>query len=99
MRRLCLVFIESDVFDRTTIFAKSFEELGFDVEVIRIPFFGIASLTTGRLNKLKKLLKEKSQSRFVIFCPGSAELFLEEADLLFVFSAYRSWHKRDKMRV
>ena len=36
-------------------------------------------------------MKEKSKGRFLIFCPGSLELFLDGVDQLFVFSAYRSW--------
>jgi hypothetical protein len=99
MQKVCLGIIESVHFDYADAFERAFTQLNMDAEIIRIPFFLIPTTTTERLRNIKTLLKEKSKGRFLIFCPGTQELFLNEVDQLFVFSAYKSWWRPEKMRV
>ena len=81
------------------VFERAFQKVGVDIEVTNIPLADMLPLTLNRLNGLKKLLKEKSLTRSVIFCPGTIELFLKEADYMLLFSAYRSWYSRKTMGV
>ncbi len=97
--KVCLVVIESLHFDYAEAFESAFEQLGADAEVIRIPFFLIDTITNERLENIIDLLREKSKSHLLIFCPGTQEWFFGEADYLFVFSAYRSWWQPQKMKV
>lgn len=99
MQKVCLGIIESLHFDYASAFERAFKQLNVDAEIIRIPFFLIETTTTERLKNIKKLLKEKSKGRFLIFCPGTQEWFLSGVDQLFVFSAYQSWWHPEKMRV
>ena len=99
MRKICFVCLKNESFDLAAIFKAALAELKADVEIIRIPHFFLSGLTNVRLRSLKKLLKQKSSDAFVIFFPDSTELFLQEADLMILFSAYRSWFSQTKMRV
>ena len=98
-KRLCLIFLVSENFDCAAIFEQALRKDGLEFDVIKIPSFFITALTVKRLNALRKLLKEKSQTHVVIFSPNTTEFFPEEADYLLVFSAYRSWFRPEKMRV
>jgi hypothetical protein len=86
-------------FDYASAFEGAFKQLNVEAEIIRIPHFAIETTTPERLQNIRKLLKEKSKGRFLIFCPATAELFLNEADQLFVFSAYQSWWRPKKIKV
>ena len=99
MIKICLVFLVQNTFDLATIFERAFQEVGADVEVVRLPAFWMSDLTSQRVTNLKNLLEEKSRTHLVIFSPGTAELFLKEADCIVLYSAYRSWFERETMRV
>ena len=99
MRNICFVSIAQEGLDVAAIFEPALQNMKFDVEIVRIPHFFLSDLTNDRLFSLKKLLKKKSSDAFVIFFPDTAELFLQEADLMLVFSAYRSWFSQNTMRV
>lgn len=96
--RFCLVFLVGDGSDCATVFERAFRDADLDVEIVRLPHFLMSELTWKRLHTLKKLLKDKSRTRFVIFSPATTELFLR-ADHHLIFSAYRSWYSEDKMTV
>ncbi len=99
MNKICLVFLVSAELDHSSVFEAAFKELGADVETVKVPFFSLSSITAGRINDLKELLREKSKDCFLIFSPGTAELFLDGPDLTLVFSAYRSWYNSKTIRV
>ena len=100
MQKICLVFLVNEGFDSLTAFERAFREIGFDVDVIRIPNFWLDSLSKNQLRSLRALFKEKkAKGRFLFFSPQSTELFMKEADLTVSFSAYRSWFNHDEMRV
>jgi len=101
--KFSLIFLSnrrSDLdFDLPAAFEQAFREVGADVEVVRIPSFAMSSLTRRRLQNLKKIIKEKSRTRRVVFHPDITELFLQEADYMVLFSAYRTWYRQEAMRV
>jgi hypothetical protein len=99
VNKICLIFLVSSAYDRTSVFEAAFKESGFDVETIRLPFFSLGSLTSEHLGDLKDLLRKKSKDRFLIFSPGTSEIFLDEPDLTLVFSAYKSWYDQTRIRV
>jgi hypothetical protein len=99
LMKVCLVVIESLHFDYAKAFESAFEQLGADAEVVRVPFFLIDTITNERLRNIIDLLREKSKQQLLIFCPGTQEWFLDDADYLFVFSAYRSWWQPQKFKV
>src|SRR6185295_12582310 len=92
MPRLCVVILARESFDFGSILEPPLRRMGFDVEICRLPYFWLSSLTTARLSSLKQLLKQKSQGQFLIFIPDTSELFLKEPDLTIAFSGYRSWY-------
>ena len=97
MRRICLVFLVHESFDCVTHFERAFQEVNFDVELLKIPFRW--RFDRKYVNELKALLAEKSRNQFVFFSPQSTELFLREADFTIVYSAYRNWFNHENMRV
>jgi hypothetical protein len=99
MRKVCLVFSIIDSFDCLNAFEHAFKEIGYETETIKIPNTWISELNRNYVHNLKRLLKEKSKTQFVIFSPQSTELFLKEADFTLIYSAYRSWFNPEKMRV
>jgi glycosyltransferase involved in cell wall biosynthesis len=76
---------------------RALTELGCKVEVIRFPYFWV--ITNERLSSLRAFLQQRSANQFLIFCPDSTELFLEEPDFTLTYSAYRSWYSAEKMRI
>jgi hypothetical protein len=94
---VCLV--QKDFDGAKALFERAFEKLKVDVEIINEPYFLLSALRLKRLQSLKSLLKNRSINHFVVFFPNSTELFLEEADFLVLFSAYRSWFNEEKMKV
>ena len=103
MVKLCLVCLvhnnTSKGPDVTSVIVQALQKANIDVEVVRLPYFFISALTTERLRGLKKLLKDKSQDRFVVFSPDTTELFLTEPNFTIMFSAYRSWYDENIMEV
>jgi hypothetical protein len=99
MRKICLVCLVHESFDIANIIKTALAELQVDVELIKVPHFSFSDLTSDRLLRLKKLLQLKALDQFVIFFPDTTELFLQEADFMLVYSAYRSWFSPKKMRV
>ena len=91
--------INSIYFEHANAFEHALKQLDVDAEVIRIPYFMVETITNERLKNIRKVLKEKSVGRYLMFCPGLAEFFFDEPDQLFMFSAYRSWHDPNKIRV
>lgn len=97
MASICLIFLVHESFDCLTYFECAFREVDPCLEVIKVPFewrFDRAYVKT-----LKKLIREKSKSRFVVFSPQSTEMFLKEADLTLLFSAYSRWFDPKTMHV
>jgi len=99
MRKICLVCLVHESFDFANIIKMALAELEVDVELIKVSYFSLSDLTNNRLLRLKKLLRQKAADRFVVFFPDTTELFLQEADFILVYSAYRSWFRPKKMRV
>jgi len=99
MSKVCLVAMDTAFFKYSTAFRRAFDELNLGAEIFNIPFFPPERLTSERLKSVRKVLKDHSVGRFLIFCPGTAEYFLKEADQLFVFSAYRGWSDSMPLRV
>ena len=100
MRKVCLVFLINESFDCLTSFEQAYREIGCEVESIGLPNVWISDLNRKYVRDLKALIeKKKSQRNFLVFSPQSTELFLKDADLTLVYSAYRSWFNPKKMRV
>ena len=99
MRKICLVCLVHKTCEFANILKTALAELPFEVELIKVPFFFSSDLNNDRLFELKKLLQRKTLDAFVVFFPDTTELFLQEADYTLVYSGYRSWFSRKKMRV
>ena len=99
MRKLSLIIMDSIYFEHANAFERALKELNANVEVIRIPYFRVEELTISKLRELKTLIREKSKTGFLMFCPGTAEFYIPEAHKLFVFSAYKHWHQPGKVTV
>lgn len=85
--------------DYTTTLQDIFWKRGVDAEVIRFPKLHLFQCTTKKIRQIKQILKKTTENEFSIFIPYPAELFLEEADFMILFSAYRSWYNAEKMKV
>jgi len=79
--------MDSTYYPHADAFERALRQVDVDAEVVRIPYFLVEMLTPERLRGIRNILKQKSLDRYLIFCPGLAEFFLEEADQLFMFSA------------
>ncbi len=99
MTKICIVCLVHGNFEIVANFERALAQLKVDAEIVIIPHFFLSGLTKDRFHSLTKLLKDKSSEAFVVFFPDSTELFLGEADFMVVFSAYRSWFNKKKMRV
>lgn len=99
MRKVCIVCLAHDSFDVAGILGAALTKRGVELEIVRIPYFGLYDLTYERLRNLQAALREKSSGAFVIFFSDTTEIFLDEADLLLCYSAYRSWFDPRRMRV
>jgi len=100
VRKVCLIFFVTEIFDSSVPFERAFIEAGFEVEVVRVPNIWLPDLTRRYINDLEAVIrKKKSQGYFVIFCPQSTELFLKEPHLTITYSAYRSWFDAARIRV
>src|ERR1017187_5670402 len=98
-QKISLIIMDSVYFPYAEAFGQALKELDVQVEVVRIPHFHVEELTIGRLRRLKSLLREKSREGLLMFCPGSAEFYMTEADRIFVFSSYKRWHQSEKFRI
>jgi Exostosin family len=97
VRKICLVGLFDQSCDFLISLERALSEFGFEVETHKIPY--VWAFGRDYVNKLKILLKKKSQEQFLIFSPETTELFLKEADFTIIYSAYRSWFDQKKMRV
>ena len=97
MKKICLVALVDHNCNFLIALERALSEIGFEVETHKIPF--LWNFNKDYVDRLNALLKERSQEQFLIFSPESTELFLKEADLTIVYSAYRSWFDQEKIRV
>lgn len=97
MRKICLVGLVEYSCDFLIALDRALSEIGFEVETHKIPC--LWAFGRDYVNRLKTLLREKSQEQYLIFNPESTELFLNEANFTIIYSAYRSWFDQKKMRV
>jgi len=102
MRKICLIFLSTSAFDGKpliTAFEKAFSELELDAEIRTVHASPSGIISLQELNGFKRLVRDCSANRFVIFHSGMLELFLEEPDFLLLFSAYRTSFNSDRVRV
>jgi hypothetical protein len=100
MPRALLVVVQGFTFDYTGAFRKALQLLKAQAEVIEIPPFMVHELDGKRLNEIKEILRTKrGDDALMIFCPGTAEYFLDEPDFLILFSAYERIYDPSRMRV
>jgi hypothetical protein len=85
------VVMEGPPVDYPAKFRAAIEKLGLDAEVETYPHLFARELTSARLKAIRAQLRPRSASERVFFCPGAIELYLDEPDMSFQFSAYRSW--------
>jgi hypothetical protein len=93
-RKVCLVFIESwtSDFDYLNTFKRAFSEANIEAEILTLPFFMPQDLTPDKLKHIKQEIRRRKDSgQFVIFFPGTQEIFLKDPDWSFVCSHYKSW--------
>jgi len=94
MRKACLVLINPPFFDYAGAFRRALFEANIDAEIVTIPYSGVGlyGLTPGKLKDIKDAIRARRDAgEFVIFFPGAPEIFIEDPDLSFVCSHYRSW--------
>ena len=90
-RSVSFVFIESPWIKYEEIFASAFKRLGVDCKLYPLPALPLGQRTISNIRQIRQLISHLKQRSFVIFCPGSEELFLRDPDHLLIFSAYDSW--------
>jgi hypothetical protein len=95
--RACLVLIESWISDHDYLnaFKRALLEANIEAEIVTMPFFKIEDLTPDKLKDIKLAIRRrKDRGQFVIFFPGTEEIFLKDPDWSFVCSHYKSWYGR-----
>jgi hypothetical protein len=90
-RSVSFVFIESPWVKYEELFGSAFERLGVHCEFYPLPALSLDQRTLRNIRAISRFIAHLKRSSLVIFCPGSEELFLREANHLIVFSAYGSW--------
>jgi hypothetical protein len=94
-RKACLVLIESWTSDHNYLntFKRALLEANIEAEIITIPFFPPQDLTPEKLKGIKTTIRmRKDAGLFVIFFPGTEEVFLKDPDWSFVCSHYKCWY-------
>ena len=99
MQPVLLVVVQGFTFDYAGAFRAALEPLGVQAEIVEIPPFMVHELDGKRFNQIKKILRTKRDDAILIFCPGTAEYFLDEADFLVLFSGYERIYDPSRMRV
>ena len=99
MQRVLLVVVQGFTFDYAGAFRAALQLLDVQAEIVEIPSFPGAR--TGRYAPQPDQghLRKKSDDALLIFCPGTAEYFLDEPDFLILFSAYEKIYDPARMRV
>jgi hypothetical protein len=93
MSKACLVVKESPFFDYVNTFKRAILQANIDVEIVTVPFFMVHTLTPDKLKQIKTVIRiKKYTGQFVIFFPGTEEIFLKDPDLSLVCSHYKSWY-------
>lgn len=100
MAKVSLVLIESPRIRYEEIFRRAFDRIKIDPAIHALPFVSVGDTGIDRLRTIRSTINtHKKLHGHVIFCPGTAELYLTGADHLFVFSAYREWTHKGSMSV
>ena len=94
---ISFLFIESRWVKYEDIFGAAFRRLGLNCKLYPLPALPLEQRTLSNIMEIRRLISRLKRDSFVIFCPGSEELYLPEPDHLLVFSAYRSWGNSEKM--
>jgi hypothetical protein len=80
-------------------FRSALRSLGVDAEVESFPHLYARKLTRQKLAEIRTLLERRTPDELLFFFPGPLELFLDEPDMTFHCSAYRSWFDPTRMTV
>ena len=73
-------------------------DLGVEAEVETFAHLYARELSHEKLSEIRSLLARRGDE-MLLFFPGALELFLDEPDMSFHCSAYRSWFDPDRMSV
>lgn len=96
---LRFVVMEGLFADYPAKFRSALRSLGVDAEVETFPHLYSRELTGETLARIRNLLRRQANDERLFFFPGALELFLDEADMSFHCSAYRSWFDPERMTV
>jgi hypothetical protein len=76
-------------------FAAALQKLDINATVEPYAHIRPHEFTRAKLRDIRARLRHRHAEEAVYFCPGALEHFVEDADVSFQFSAYRSWHDPD----
>jgi len=96
---LRIVVMEGLFADYPAKVRSALRSLGEDAEVETFPHLYSRELTGERLARIRNLLRRQTKDELLFFFPGALELFLDEPDMSFHCSAYRSWFDPERMTV
>ncbi len=85
------VVMEGPPADYPAKFRRAIDTLELPAEINIFPHMWSREITRARIGRIRELVRRRHADEIVFFCPGALELFLEEPDFSFHFSAYRPW--------
>ena len=96
---LRFVVMEGLFADYPAKFRSALRSLDVDAEVEAFPHIYSRELTREKLAGIRAMLRRRAPGELLFFFPGALELFLDEPDMSFHCSAYRSWFDPEQMTV
>lgn len=98
-RTFRFVVMEGPPADYPAKFRAAVAKAGLHADVETFPHMYSRSISRRTLGHIRDLIARRHPEEVVFFCPGALELFLDEPDMSFHFSGYRSWFDRSRMTV
>ena len=98
-RTFRFVVMEGPPSDYPAKFRTAVAKAGIHADVETFPHMYSRGISRRTLGHIRDLLVRRREGEVVFFCPGALELFLEEPDMSFHFSGYRSWFDPSRMAV
>jgi hypothetical protein len=98
-RTFRFVVMEGPPTDYPAKFRTAVAKAGIHADVETFPHMYSRGISRRTLGHIRDLLVHRHPEEVVFFCPGALELFLEEPDMSFHFSGYRSWFDPSRIAV
>lgn len=93
------VVMEGEHADYPAIVRRALASIDLAAEVDSVPHMYTRDFTRAKLKHFRHVLLRRHPDERVLFWPGPIELYLDEPDLSFACSAYRSWFDEQRMMV